>query len=151
MSPINKAVRALRDELGDSQQAFATRLGLSIRAIVNYESSRTPNLKSLYHLVKLAKECNRHDLAKIFYDRMKKDAPIFELTSGKIESIASNLYTVHRQLTDFFKKNGIDPKADEIRDILFKLALAIDAVTSMIQLPEPDAEPAEPNPPRKGA
>jgi transcriptional regulator with XRE-family HTH domain len=34
---LSSAVKQLRKRLGESQQAFATRLGLSIRTIANYE------------------------------------------------------------------------------------------------------------------
>jgi transcriptional regulator with XRE-family HTH domain len=51
---LGTAVRKLREKTGDSQQAFANRLGLSIRAIVNYERDRTPAPKALVAMAYLA-------------------------------------------------------------------------------------------------
>src|ERR1700687_2268146 len=63
---FSKAVRALRGLTGDSQQAFAARLGLSIRAIANYEKDRVPTGRALYQLSQLARELGREDFAKEF-------------------------------------------------------------------------------------
>ena len=52
MATVADAVRELREALGDSQQAFATRMGLSIRAVANYEKDRVPIgpiLMAMYH------------------------------------------------------------------------------------------------------
>jgi len=63
---LPKAVRTLRELTGDSQQAFAARLGLSIRAIANYEKDRVPTGRALYQLLRLARELGRQDLAEKF-------------------------------------------------------------------------------------
>ena len=60
------AVKRLRAKLGDSQQAFANRLGLSIRAIANYESNRRPTGKALAALAKVADAVGETDLANSF-------------------------------------------------------------------------------------
>lgn len=60
------AVRELRSSLGDTLQAFATRLGLSISAIANYERGREPTGKALYSLERLARAHGRYDLASVF-------------------------------------------------------------------------------------
>jgi transcriptional regulator with XRE-family HTH domain len=62
-----KAVRELRRRLGDSQQAFATRLGISIRAVGNYENSRVPkSARALSSLVRAAKAGGQPELAEVF-------------------------------------------------------------------------------------
>ncbi len=66
MDDLVLAIKQLRADLGDSQQAFATRLGLSIRAIANYEASRRPTISVLEQLVSIAGEQKRIDLQKIF-------------------------------------------------------------------------------------
>ena len=68
------AVKALRCHLGESQQAFATRLGLSIRAIANYEKDRTPSSLALGRLIKDAHEAGREDLADVFRTAYWQDA-----------------------------------------------------------------------------
>ena len=52
---LNTAVKELRNALGLSQQAFATQLGLSIRAVVNYEKNRAPTARALAQLEQLAR------------------------------------------------------------------------------------------------
>jgi len=54
---LNAAVRAVR-EVHESQQAFATRLGISISGIANYEKNRTPPLSALLALSKLSRNEN---------------------------------------------------------------------------------------------
>jgi len=51
---IHGAVKDLRSALSLSQQAFATQLGLSIRAVVNYEKDRVPTARALAQLERLA-------------------------------------------------------------------------------------------------
>jgi transcriptional regulator with XRE-family HTH domain len=68
-----KAVRDLRSALGDSQQAFAARLGISMRAIANYEKDREPTGRALYQLSKLAREFGRPDLAVGFSAALSKE------------------------------------------------------------------------------
>ena len=38
MEPITAAIREIRKHFGQSQEAFADRLGLSLRALASYES-----------------------------------------------------------------------------------------------------------------
>lgn len=66
MDDLIAAVTQLRSTLGDSQQAFANRLGLSFRAIANYEKGRRPTGRVLYQLANLAHESGRKDLAQVF-------------------------------------------------------------------------------------
>ncbi len=56
---IKEAVRTLRQALGDTQQAFAHRLGLAISTVVRYELTRAPRGVELARFWKLAVE---HDL-----------------------------------------------------------------------------------------
>jgi transcriptional regulator with XRE-family HTH domain len=67
---INRAVRELRRAYGESQQAFATRLGLSMRAVANYEKRRHPDTRSLILLTKAALEAGRKDLVAEFSKAM---------------------------------------------------------------------------------
>src|SRR5271170_7863018 len=66
MDLVVAAVKALRHELGDSQQAFANRLGLSIRAIANYEKDRKPTGMALASLARVASDAGKHDLTSTF-------------------------------------------------------------------------------------
>jgi hypothetical protein len=60
---IHKAIRELRGS--ESQQAFSSRLGMSIRALTRYEKDRMPELKPLYILIVEAKRIKRQDLARV--------------------------------------------------------------------------------------
>ena len=64
---MNEAVRKLREKTGDSQQAFATRLGLSIRSVVNYEKDRTPSPRALAAMAHLAGKHRAVELANQFW------------------------------------------------------------------------------------
>lgn len=66
--PMNliQAVRELREKLGDSQQAFATRLGISIRAVANYEKDRAPAMETLSTLSRVADQAGERELANVF-------------------------------------------------------------------------------------
>jgi transcriptional regulator with XRE-family HTH domain len=67
---LNAAVKELRRALGLSQQAFATQLGLSIRAVVNYEKDRSPTARALAQLEQLASDNDHPELAHIFRDAL---------------------------------------------------------------------------------
>jgi len=67
---LNTAVKELRRALGLSQQIFATQLGLSIRAVVNYEKDRAPTARALAQLEQLASHSSHPELARIFRDAL---------------------------------------------------------------------------------
>jgi transcriptional regulator with XRE-family HTH domain len=55
MVPVDDAVRKLRTAFGDSQEAFAKRLGTGVRTIARYESNQSPPTAVLAKLWRLAK------------------------------------------------------------------------------------------------
>src|SRR5215470_16408973 len=63
---LNAVVKQLRAVTNDTQQSLAQRLGLSIRAIANYEKDRVPQSAVLLRLAQLAQQVGREDLAKVF-------------------------------------------------------------------------------------
>jgi transcriptional regulator with XRE-family HTH domain len=88
-----KALRSVEDEhsrraywpdghQGETQQAFATRLGISLRALANYEAGqRRPPPEILERLIDLAVFRDRQDLAKKFADAYARDL------KGRLEPI----------------------------------------------------------------
>jgi transcriptional regulator with XRE-family HTH domain len=62
----SEAVRALRQRLGLTQQSFATRLGLSIRAVANYEKDRVPAARILSRLASVSQQEGHSDLKLAF-------------------------------------------------------------------------------------
>lgn len=83
MGQLVSAVTQLRATLGESQQAFANRLGLSFRAVANYEKDRRPTGRVLYQLANLAHEHGREDLAKVFAGAFSEEvnAPVEPTTA----------------------------------------------------------------------
>lgn len=70
----SEAVRQLRKEYGESQQAFSTRLGMSMASIANYETgAREPDGASAIKLARAAQQKNRPDLQAEF-DNIIRDA-----------------------------------------------------------------------------
>jgi transcriptional regulator with XRE-family HTH domain len=69
---VATAIKKLRAQYGDSQQAFAARVGLSIRAIANYEKDRVPTLRLLAKLAQFARRADRQDLEGVFAESIAK-------------------------------------------------------------------------------
>jgi transcriptional regulator with XRE-family HTH domain len=63
---LGASVKKLRSTLQESQQAFAHRLGLSVRAIANYEAGRRPSRVVLFKLGMLSAINNLVDLTSVF-------------------------------------------------------------------------------------
>lgn len=63
---VPAAVLDLRRRLGVSQQALSNRLGLSLRAIANYEAGRVPTVRVLIRLARLAGDQGHADLSETF-------------------------------------------------------------------------------------
>jgi len=80
------AIRALRVELGLTQQQFAARLGLTSRAIQRYEAGRIPSSEGLAQLVKIAAEAGLPDVAKLFAAALLRE---LRLSSQDIQIIAA--------------------------------------------------------------
>jgi transcriptional regulator with XRE-family HTH domain len=92
MDPVVGAVKALRHELGDSQQAFANRLGLSIRAIANYEKDRRPTGMALASLARAASDARKQELINTFMSALVEELGLqnisFRLMAGSIKDNA---------------------------------------------------------------
>ncbi len=63
---IHAAVKELRRHLGESQQAFAHRMGTAIRTIARWEKGRTPEARALMALAQVATKAMRRDLMMKF-------------------------------------------------------------------------------------
>lgn len=63
---LRKAVRTLREVLGDTQQSFASRLGLAIATVVRYELTRAPRGAACVKFLELATANGMYDLAQVF-------------------------------------------------------------------------------------
>jgi transcriptional regulator with XRE-family HTH domain len=65
MKDVSRIVKSLRVKLGDSQQSFAVRLGLSVRSIANYEAGRVPKTDVL---ALMAETAYQNEFWQIFND-----------------------------------------------------------------------------------
>ena len=65
-SDLTASVKALRLALGDTQQAFATRLNAAIRTVARWETVRPPSGASLSKLERLAASNGLPDLERVF-------------------------------------------------------------------------------------
>ena len=83
---INAAIREFRKSLGWSQQRFATELGISIRAVVNYEQQRMPSPKSLASLEMLAREHHHPELAYEFTQALGHQLGLGRVARGPLRS-----------------------------------------------------------------
>jgi transcriptional regulator with XRE-family HTH domain len=89
VDPVIKAVRVLRQHLGDSQQAFANRLGLSIRAIANYEKDRKPTGMALASLAREASKADRMDLVNTFMTKLMDELGLQDIPFRLMSSYRS--------------------------------------------------------------
>ena len=84
---------AHRKHADQSQQVFATRLGMSISSLQNYEQNRTPEPRQLVAFQREAEAAGQKDLAKVFRDELMKslalsmDEGIFT-TADQFETLA---------------------------------------------------------------
>ena len=76
------AVKELRKTFGESQQAFAGRLGLSISSVAHYEGGqRLPDYLVTLKLCRAACESDRKDLAAFFLQFINACMPLEELVA----------------------------------------------------------------------
>lgn len=71
---LNEAIKQLRGK--ESQQLFATRMGISIAALQNYERETNPRRPRAYLLARLideAQAAGKHELATVFLDALESD------------------------------------------------------------------------------
>jgi transcriptional regulator with XRE-family HTH domain len=78
------AVRKLRLALGDTQQAFADRLGLAIATVVRYEHNRTPRGKALARLQQVAQDNGFSEYAALFGQALNEEFATPQITNRKL-------------------------------------------------------------------
>jgi len=110
---VSTAVKRLRESVGLSQQAFATEMGLSIRAVANYEKDRMPEREVLVRFMAFAMKHNEPKLANIFSDAATKDleqinkwTQMGRLVERVLPVYRSNL----RGIIDDLRNQSVDPE-----------------------------------------
>ncbi len=66
LDPLCRAVRSLREAMGETQQQFATRLHIAISTAVRYERSRPPRGEALATFLNLAVTIGESEIAEVF-------------------------------------------------------------------------------------
>lgn len=77
-----QAVKDLREKLGDTQESFAMKLGLSKRAIANYEKDRRPTAAVLARLAKAASDAGMGEQTVTFMQELGRDLELREIKGG---------------------------------------------------------------------
>jgi transcriptional regulator with XRE-family HTH domain len=130
---VSAAVRELRTALGLTQQALADRVGVSARAIANYEKNRTPTLKILYRLAGMATEAGRSDIAQVMNQALaRQNAPV---------DITDPLH--HAIIVALYENGGVSWLQKELADLIEVArkgrALSYPAVYSLEGIPDQEA------------
>jgi transcriptional regulator with XRE-family HTH domain len=98
---VSEAVKELRRALGESQQAFAERLGLYISSIAHYEGGdRSPDYVVTLKLYRAACEAGRKDLAAFFLQLINAGIVPQVAVPFQTESERENLRAVQAILYD---------------------------------------------------
>ena len=67
---VNKAVKELRGD--ESRQVFATRLGMSMTAVYNYEHDRFPDARALFAFYREAVAKENGDAEQVFVEAIRE-------------------------------------------------------------------------------
>ncbi len=90
-----QAISRFRQTLGDTQQQFATRTGLSVTSIARYETNSPPSEKVLTRFVEIARTANLPTFVEIFKNRLKPEEEInlqdFAALKQLLKRLAENL------------------------------------------------------------
>jgi transcriptional regulator with XRE-family HTH domain len=132
MHELVSAVRQLRQQIGDSQQAFATRLGLSISAITNYEGGRAPTGKSLSALHSVARQAGKKELAETFWKALHDELGLSEDAGRKINDAASDVASAAA-----FAKKIEDQIPTEIRKDYSRMRTYLDRAAATLNEVDP--------------
>ncbi len=140
---VSTAVKRLRESAGLSQQAFATAMGLSIRAVANYEKDRTPEREVLVRFMVFAMKHNQPKLANIFSAATTKDLDPVKKWAQMGKLIEGVLPVYRRHLTgviDDLRNQDVDPEI-RISEAIEKLEIIEDAMGRNFSryFPKPEA------------
>jgi transcriptional regulator with XRE-family HTH domain len=90
-----QAISRFRQTLGDTQQQFAARTGLSVTSIARYETNSPPSDKVLARFVEIARAADLPTFVEIFENRLKPEEEInlqdFAAVKQLLKRLADNL------------------------------------------------------------
>jgi transcriptional regulator with XRE-family HTH domain len=113
-------VRKLREALGDTQQAFADRLGLAIASVIRYERNRVPRGKALARLENVASANGFEDYSTIFRKALDEEFAVPTPTpSGKaIQFRNDDEAELALALLDVLRQDGYAKEAKAVKKVL---------------------------------
>jgi transcriptional regulator with XRE-family HTH domain len=116
-----EAVKAMRSEMGLSQQSFATQMGLSIRSVARYEAGGRARPLVLKQLAQQARKAGLVAVADGITKELEALAELGKrLASFKIEMALSRL--TEFAATDAGAASTLNPAIDELKDALQALS-----------------------------
>jgi transcriptional regulator with XRE-family HTH domain len=141
------AVRNLRKRLGLSQQAFANELGLSLRAIANYEKDRRPSGEELARLYSVSLKHRQKRLAATFKAALTaeqaraaagKRASLGALAVLRLPELESLAFFLSRELDD----EDVTPpaKIERARKDVRAMLKIIESINPYTTAPKPAQE-----------
>lgn len=130
---LNEAVRKLRERTGDSQQSFATRLGLSIRAVVNYEKDRKPSPRALAAMAHLARKHREYELANQFWSALPEElamVPVVKVSPDTDVSAMKVIFEMLPKIPGPIPEEGAEIPLSDPRRSLTRYARDLESVIS---------------------
>jgi transcriptional regulator with XRE-family HTH domain len=86
---VAEAIKSLREELGESQQAFSNRIGVVVRTVARWELEKPPIGDVLLRLFEISQDAGREDLVQVFAKALNTLPP-----KVLLESIRSTIWPV---------------------------------------------------------
>ncbi|MCC6586232.1 MAG: helix-turn-helix transcriptional regulator [Bryobacterales bacterium] len=123
---IHEAVRNLRTRLDLSQQAFATKLGISIRAVANYEKDRIPTGSVLVKMKRLAHQNSIEDIEQLL-NKMLGSTVGGEKNYELLRRVYDYLFDARTNIQDVIDKVEGESR-DTLQSVEWDLGSAIDTL-----------------------
>jgi transcriptional regulator with XRE-family HTH domain len=92
---VSRAIRDLRRELGESQEAFAARMQTSLKTITRYETAYPPKGPALAKLALIARQAGNERLEKLFESHLFAENEKLASTTA-LDMVMDALYGLYR-------------------------------------------------------
>jgi transcriptional regulator with XRE-family HTH domain len=117
------AVRELRADLGENQQTFGMRLGLSTISVARYERSRAPRGKVLARLAEIAADRGLDKLEDTFRRALNEEFGGATPAGSKVDFSNAGEQDLILALLDILRKPQYAREAETVKQILEPVAL----------------------------
>ncbi len=134
---LTEAVRDLRQDLGDTQQSFAHRLGLAIATVVRYESTRAPQGQALALMYRTAIDAGLKNLAQIFWVALHKELGLSESAGNRIDDAAIAVGTAQVRFEMLAETLQAASLSDEQKTLISKIARNLKTAKTTLEALDP--------------